>query len=907
MQAKLKVHRVPASTIYTNAVFQPFQAEYVEGAPSSPLLRLPQLIIKPAVLNGDGQLKTTRTPILSDQQFAGTVTKIRYMPRLAHELVRRHERTVLAKQETWYGEKQFVHLPGDLGGTTFGTTEEHAAQFFNVHHLRLAQYLAQGSLDTPVLRGSQQTKPQAGASDLSLFLAKEPFIEVIIEKKKKSAFTTSVAKRMVDEATLSPSFNMAQRLPPGWELAFRPRSEPRTASEFPFKPYWRRSRTSPAQSISPMRKSARQAKPSTAVLRAAESQRLLEEAEQQLARLDVARTRSSVTGKSSSEIQEALEGHNPPSVRQEPLVTQWIEWGIFEEGSQPTNWVDLDEDSRQALCIYQQVAVQLGAVRQRLASKGLATAFQPVLVAHPSLSLPMLHIGSTVIVAGMIENDPVLTARIIAFFLDSLVKSLNTKSPAPPFDPRTATQSQILQWFGSFDDDSHGSRKPSSSAHVSLRSRAIAIAADPDSPSQQGNAAAPSSRSTTSGMHDELEAPGAGDTADAAAIAYAPVSLDSSASSNTSAPLDSSDFFASSIPTVSPNVDRPAESHDSSHSSDSFGPHNSPGAMHALDSYDQESRTSPRPDTGLDIEGHTAFEAASTAHGVADTSSDSLDSLESVASLHSVHSAQADTSFGSCSTTATSVSEDAFDGPILPVELSLTAGPITPSLTPLPPSPQFGKVLELIARDDFASLSGHYLNFEADEPSAMSDAVPRLEIAELVGVGGSGAVFADPARRYAVKVVTPYQEEPKADYQLRAAEALQEHGVLNRLSNQLCPGVPYYHGLFGQKPLDGEMVLLLVSDFVEGVVFETWEDVNRHRQDCLQAVKSLHDAGITHGDLRPPNFILRHDGSVTVVDYGRASLDAEPEDLEAERLQFMRDMSDYRSERSETVAPATNI
>ncbi|CDR49365.1 RHTO0S26e00276g1_1 [Rhodotorula toruloides] len=852
MRAKLKVHRAPASVIDGNAVAQPFQAEYDE------------------VLNGDGQLKSTRTPILSDRDFAGTVTKIRYMPRLAQGIVNRYERTVLAKQELWYGEKQSVHLPGDLGGTTFGTTEDHAAQFFNVHHLRLAQHLAQGSLDTPVLRGSQQTKPPVGASDLSLFLAEEPFLEVIIEKKKSSALTTSVARRMCDEATLSPCFNMAQRLPPGWESAFRPRSEPRITSQFPFKPYSRRSHTSPAQPISPTRKSVRQAKPSTLALIAAESELLLEDARLRFSRLDVSRTRSNNTATFSSKIQ-AFGGHNPLPVRDQPLVSQWIDWGVFEEDSQPTNWVDLDADSRQGLCIFQQVAVQLGAVRHRLASKGLKTPFQPVIIAHPSLSLPMLLIGSTLIVAGMVENDPVLTARIIAVFFNSLVKSMNTKSPSPPFDPRTATQTQILDWFGSFDYDSNERRKPSASA-------------------QQGNAAAPSSRPTTSGLNDDLEATGAGDAADAAATAYAPVLLDSSVSSNLSTPLDSSDFLDSSVPAFTRDLDRSTEAHDP------------PEAMHSLDSHNEEAPASPRPETSLDIEAHTAFEAASTAQGVADTSSDSLDSLESVASLNSVHSAQADASFSSCSTTATSVGEDGVDGPILPVELALTAGPITPSLASPPPSPQFDKALELVAHNDFASLSGCYYNFEADEPPAMSDDAPRLEIAELVGVGGSGAVFADSDRRYAVKVVTPYQEETTADYQLRAAEALQEHAVLDRLSNQLCPEVPYYHGLFGQKPLNGEVVLLLVSDFVEGVVFETWEAVNRHRQDCLQAVKSLHDAGVVHGDLRPSNFILRYDGSVAVVDYGRASLGAQPEDLEAERLQFLRDMTD--GSHSDMIAPA---
>ncbi|BGP28187.1 hypothetical protein JCM10295v2_007174 [Rhodotorula toruloides] len=101
--------------------------------------------------------------------------------------------------------------------------------------------------------------------------------------------------------------------------------------------------------------------------------------------------------------------------------------------------------------------------------------------------------------------------------------------------------------------------------------------------------------------------------------------------------------------------------------------------------------------------------------------------------------------------------------------------------------------------------------------------------------------------------------------------------------------------------------MLLVSELVPGTALQIWEDVREYRSATIYAVKTLHSAGITHGDLRPSNFILRHDRSVAIVDYGRASHDAEPEDLEAERLQFVRDMSDCRSENSDTIAPTSNI
>jgi hypothetical protein len=60
-----------------------------------------------------------------------------------------------------------------------------------------------------------------------------------------------------------------------------------------------------------------------------------------------------------------------------------------------------------------------------------------------------------------------------------------------------------------------------------------------------------------------------------------------------------------------------------------------------------------------------------------------------------------------------------------------------------------------------------------------------------------------------------------------------------------------------------------------------------------------------HGDLRPPKFILRPDGSVAVVDYARSLHNTEPEDLEAERLDFLDDIADAQDDEFEMLEPST--
>ncbi|BGP36013.1 hypothetical protein JCM10296v2_007865 [Rhodotorula toruloides] len=101
---------------------------------------------------------------------------------------------------------------------------------------------------------------------------------------------------------------------------------------------------------------------------------------------------------------------------------------------------------------------------------------------------------------------------------------------------------------------------------------------------------------------------------------------------------------------------------------------------------------------------------------------------------------------------------------------------------------------------------------------------------------------------------------------------------------------PSFHGLFLTVDSEDRLYLAPVFDLVEGLTLDEWSDVQDHRQACLEAVDTLHKAWISHGDLRPPNFIMQTNGTVKVVDYARAHGNASADELDAERQQFLADV-----------------
>ncbi|BGO96271.1 hypothetical protein NBRC10512_000397 [Rhodotorula toruloides] len=167
---------------------------------------------------------------------------------------------------------------------------------------------------------------------------------------------------------------------------------------------------------------------------------------------------------------------------------------------------------------------------------------------------------------------------------------------------------------------------------------------------------------------------------------------------------------------------------------------------------------------------------------------------------------------------------------------------------------------------------------------------PTIRLVEVLGSGGTGSVCKDETGKLAVKLVLPYRGEDPASSLERVHEALNEAEFLQSHRGRMPLCAPSFHGLFSTVDSEDRLYLALVFDLVEGLTLDEWSDVQDHRQACLEAVDTLHKARISHGDLRPPNFIMQTNGTAKIVDYARAHGNASPDELDAERERFLADI-----------------
>ncbi|NQW63660.1 MAG: serine/threonine protein kinase [Deltaproteobacteria bacterium] len=82
---------------------------------------------------------------------------------------------------------------------------------------------------------------------------------------------------------------------------------------------------------------------------------------------------------------------------------------------------------------------------------------------------------------------------------------------------------------------------------------------------------------------------------------------------------------------------------------------------------------------------------------------------------------------------------------------------------------------------------------------------------------------------------------------------------------------------FAMEFVDG---IQLPAQPMAGVGWATWEPVAKK---FLIALGAVHDAGLSHGDIKPPNVLVRRDGQPTLIDFGtaRAARDLEKTHLTA--------------------------
>jgi polar amino acid transport system substrate-binding protein len=166
--------------------------------------------------------------------------------------------------------------------------------------------------------------------------------------------------------------------------------------------------------------------------------------------------------------------------------------------------------------------------------------------------------------------------------------------------------------------------------------------------------------------------------------------------------------------------------------------------------------------------------------------------------------------------------------------------------------------------------------FAAPRPDELAPLFPQLEVLELLGQGGMGAVYKarQPGldRLVALKILPPEAGCDPAFAERFAREAR----ALARLNHPHIVGV---HD-FGRA---GDLYYL-VMEYVDGHDLRrhiragglTLAEVGRIVGQTCDALQFAHDEGVVHRDVKPENILLTHKGQVKIADFGLAKLLGRP-------------------------------
>jgi tRNA A-37 threonylcarbamoyl transferase component Bud32 len=162
--------------------------------------------------------------------------------------------------------------------------------------------------------------------------------------------------------------------------------------------------------------------------------------------------------------------------------------------------------------------------------------------------------------------------------------------------------------------------------------------------------------------------------------------------------------------------------------------------------------------------------------------------------------------------------------------------------------------------------------FEPPDPAELAERFPQLEILELIGHGGMGAVYKARQTRLdrlvALKILDPDRVRDPAF----AERFTREARALARLSHQ---HIVTIHD-FGEV----EGLYYFVMEYVEGANLREVMQAGRLSppealalvpQIC-EALQFAHDGGVVHRDIKPGNILLDRVGRVKIADFGLAKL-----------------------------------
>ncbi len=193
----------------------------------------------------------------------------------------------------------------------------------------------------------------------------------------------------------------------------------------------------------------------------------------------------------------------------------------------------------------------------------------------------------------------------------------------------------------------------------------------------------------------------------------------------------------------------------------------------------------------------------------------------------------------------------------------------------LPPAAPLGACPHCLLAAGFVTQPAAPSDTPPPTPAELAPEFPRLEILELLGRGGMGAVYKarqrDLDRHVALKILRPgLDADPSfAERFAREARALAQ---LNH------PGIVILHE-FGRTAAGRYFILM---EFVDGVNLRQLLAAGRLApREALAIVPPLcdalqyaHDHGLVHRDIKPENILIDRLGRVKIADFGLAKLAA---------------------------------
>jgi predicted Ser/Thr protein kinase len=166
----------------------------------------------------------------------------------------------------------------------------------------------------------------------------------------------------------------------------------------------------------------------------------------------------------------------------------------------------------------------------------------------------------------------------------------------------------------------------------------------------------------------------------------------------------------------------------------------------------------------------------------------------------------------------------------------------------------------------------YHVAFPVPEPAELAPHFPQLEILELLGAGGMGAVYKARQtkldRLVALKVLPP---EPGRDPAF-AERFMREARALARLNH------PHVVGVHDFGEVNG--IYYFIMEFVDGVNLRQLLRSGHLApplaltvipQIC-EALHYAHEEGVVHRDIKPENILLDKKGRVKIADFGLAKL-----------------------------------